>query len=357
MAVGTQWADVLYCKGTNICDQVRLYKDAPGTMKELIRLLYLVFVILPLGLIFIGPLLTLAALRGKQKIGPIVLDPGRRGAAGRLGSLLLGILVWLVVWGGLAMILGGVGSPAIGGPTNEGLQAQTTPTAPAVITTPTSTPTSLPSATPVPPVTPTPQEEVPTPSPSPAPSPSPLPPTPTLPTSTPTPPPATPTPLPTAIITASPTLGSTFSPQEEIEAIAAIEAANELLRAAVVEPSIGNLAALETLWRGEALAKAQAFAQDLYQRYLRPMDVTFVYLAPPAIRAGNLPGTVFVSSTESWTYTGPRETHGESFKFTYTLARQDEGWVITDYAYGLGSITLPPPEEESLTPIATPASE
>jgi hypothetical protein len=331
-------------------------------MKELIRLLYLVVVIVPLGLLFIGPLLTLAALRGKQKIGPIVLDPGRRGAAGRFGALLLGILVWLAVWGGLAIILSGARPPAIGDPTNERLQAQITPTAPAVITTSTSTPTSLPSATPVPPVTPTPQAEVPTPSPSPAPSPSPspspLPPTPTpaLPTATPAPPPATPTPLPTTIVTVSPTLGSTFSPQEETEAIAAVEAANELLHAAVIEPSIGNLAALETLWRGEALAKAQAFAQDLYQRYLRPLDVTFVYLAPPVMRAGNSPGTAFVSSTESWTYTGPIEAHSESFKFTYTLARQDDGWIITDYAYGYASITLPPTEEESLTPIATPAT-
>jgi hypothetical protein len=138
------------------------------------------------------------------------------------------------------------------------------------------------------------------------------------------------------------------------EAIAAVEAANDLLRTAVIEPSIGNLAALETLWRGEALAKAQAFAQDLYQRYLRPLDVTFVYLLPPLVRGGNTSDIAFVTSAEEWTYTGPRASHSERFQFIYTLRREDEGWVISDYAYGDAPSALPSFGGKTQTPIPTP---
>jgi hypothetical protein len=140
------------------------------------------------------------------------------------------------------------------------------------------------------------------------------------------------------------------------EAIAAVEAANDLLHTAVAEPSIGNLAALEALWREEALAKAQAFAQDLSQRYLHPLEVTFVYLAPPQVLAGNSPDTAYVISAETWTYTGPRSVHGESFEFTYTLRWEGEGWVITDYAYGYAAITLPTGEGDRLTPIPIPST-
>ncbi|GAB4530803.1 MAG: hypothetical protein Kow0063_09330 [Anaerolineae bacterium] len=144
---------------------------------------------------------------------------------------------------------------------------------------------------------------------------------------------------------------ATLLPEQEIEAVTTVEAANELLRAAVVEPSLGNLAALETLWREEALAKAQAFAQDLSQRYLRPLKVTFVYLAPPTVQMGDLPGTAQVISTEAWTYTGPRSEYSESFEFTYTLRQEATGWVITNYAYGYSPIAVPSGGEGNLPPI------
>jgi hypothetical protein len=122
----------------------------------------------------------------------------------------------------------------------------------------------------------------------------------------------------------------------------------------MVEPSIGNLAALESLWRGEALARAQAFAQDLYQRYLRPLEVTFVYLSPPVVLEGTSPDAASVISNEAWTYTGPRSVYGESFQFTYTLRREGESWVITDYAYGYAPITVLPEGEDQ--PVASPTS-
>jgi len=339
-------------------------------MKELFRLLYLLVVMLPLTILLIGPFLVLAALRGKQRMGPIVLNPGRRGVTGRIGALLLGMLFWLVIWSGLAAVLSGVILPTISGSAPANHQANVTPTAPPAI--PTASPTTVPSATSQPtatsiPATP-PQEEPPTPTPSPAPSPShtpsTLPPTVTLglPTATPVPPTPSPQPTPTLAplpnntLVPSPMPLVTLSAGEASEAIAAVEAANDLLHAAVAEPSIGNLAALEALWQEEALAKAQAFAQDLSQQYLHPLDVTFIYLDSPQVVPGNSPDTAYVISTETWTYTGPRSVHDESFEFTYTLRREGESWVITNYAYGYVPITLTPGEGDRLTPIPAPST-
>ena len=130
-----------------------------------------------------------------------------------------------------------------------------------------------------------------------------------------------------------------------------------MLRIAVIEPSIGNLAALETLWQAESLAKAQAFAQDLYQRYLRPLEVDLTYVLPPrVVGQGNTPGTVFVFSVETWSYTGSRSSHSETFDFAYTLSWRDEGWVIIDYAYGYASTATPSEKENTPPPISTPVA-
>jgi hypothetical protein len=126
-----------------------------------------------------------------------------------------------------------------------------------------------------------------------------------------------------------------------------------MLRAAVIDSSIGNLAELETLWRDEALAKAQAFAQDLNQRYLRPLEVTFVYLAPPLALKGDTPDTAYVISTEAWTYAGPKSAHDESLEFTYLLRQEGEGWVIIDYAYGYSPISSPSGREDRPAPTPT----
>ncbi len=324
-------------------------------MGDLIRLLYLVAVILPLAVLFIGPLLVLAALRGGQRVGPIILDPGRRGGGGRVLALLVGLLLWLTVWGGLGMLLNQARLPKIAGappPTPAEYPKGTgddTPTVPPPATrggaTPTSTPTATPSPTPRPRATATPTSPPMEATPPPSPTPPPVPPT------------ATPSPLPpTPTATTTFTPAATLSPDQTAQAIAVVETANELLRAAVIQPSIGNLAALESLWRGEALAKAQAFAQDLYQRYLRPLEVTFVYLTPPVAIEGASPDTVIVISTEAWTYVGPRASHRESFEFTYTLSRQDGGWAITDYAYRYVPSSLSPQEGDLLSTALTTAT-
>ena len=46
--------------------------------------------------------------------------------------------------------------------------------------------------------------------------------------------------------------------------------------------------------------------------------------------------------------------HGESFEFTYTLHREGDSWVITDYAYGYAP--LPLGEGDRLTPIPIPST-
>jgi len=324
-------------------------------MRELVRFLYFIVVILPLTLILIGPLLVLAALRGVQRAGPIILEPDRQGLGGRVLALLLGLLLWLTVWGGLVILLiwAALSSTPAGHPASV---IHVTPTASRTLV-PTFTPTPAPSPmmtpsptmtlspTPLPPPTPTNTPVGETPSPSPPPTPSPVPPTPTpaplTATSTPTIPPP-PTPTPTVPPSPTPTPVATLSPDQAAEAIAAVEAANELLRAAVVEPSLGNLAALETVWRGEALADTQAFARDLYRRYLHPLEVTFVYLIPPVAVEGSSSDTAVVTSTEMWTYTGPQSSRSESFEFTYTLTRQDGSWVITSYDYRRVSSGIPP---------------
>jgi hypothetical protein len=97
--------------------------------------------------------------------------------------------------------------------------------------------------------------------------------------------------LPTTTATSLPTPIATLSLAQMREAITAVEAANELLRSASIEPSIGNLAAMEGFWQDRALAKAQAFAQDLYQRYRHPLEVTFTYLSLPVALGGITPDT------------------------------------------------------------------
>jgi len=73
-------------------------------LSELLRCLTLLLVIPP-GLLLIGPLLLVTACRGTQHFGPLVLDVRRSGWRGRLTSGLIGITLWVAVWGGLVWLL------------------------------------------------------------------------------------------------------------------------------------------------------------------------------------------------------------------------------------------------------------
>lgn len=69
-------------------------------VRELLRCLTLLLVIPP-GLLLIGPLLLVTAYRGNQRFGPLVFNVRRSGWKGRLTTGLIGITLWAAVWGGL----------------------------------------------------------------------------------------------------------------------------------------------------------------------------------------------------------------------------------------------------------------
>ncbi len=70
-------------------------------VRELLRCLTLLLVIPP-GLLLIGPLLLVTAYRGSQRFGPLVFNVRRGGWKGRLTTGLIGITLWVAVWGALA---------------------------------------------------------------------------------------------------------------------------------------------------------------------------------------------------------------------------------------------------------------
>lgn len=309
-------------------------------MAEIVRLLVLIVVVLPLALLLSGPALVLAALRGRQRVGPIVLNPGQRGRFGRVWACLLGLLLWLAVWGGLALMLGRTLQPAtvahVPPPTPVTVSpAPETPTAEAPATLP-------PSSTPLPPPTPAAEpthaleEATPTATLAPPTETVPASPSPSLPT-------LTPLPLPTP--------AQTSQPDQAALAIAAVEAANEQLRMAVIQPSEENLDALEQHWKEKSLDKAKAFATSLHQTVGAPMEVGYVYLIPPTTVSQPLTSSaLFVNATEVWTYSGSRDSYTETYEFFYTLAQHDDRWVIIDYVYRNGPPSTPPHRFGSLFP-------
>jgi hypothetical protein len=107
-----------------------------------------------------------------------------------------------------------------------------------------------------------------------------------------------------------------------------------LLHDAIVEATAENLDKLKTVWQGQALSTARAFARQLYGQYAKPLQVQFEYLAPLAIE-GQLPGhRIVVTSQERWSYGGPTKTdYQEAFKFVYTLSQKEGKWLITEYTF------------------------
>jgi hypothetical protein len=308
----------------------------------------LLILLLPLGLIFSGPLLILAALRGRQPAGPITLDTEQYGLPGRLAALLAGLALWLLVWGGLAWVVvnGFLAGPEIAG-------GASTLSAPLVIATPNNPRPAAP--------TPTPRIET---------QPKPFTPTPALPT-----PPSTATSTPAglsstpaltvtpAINAASPTVAPTsqaglaltssittpLTPADRETIVTTVEEGNLLLREAISLANEQNLQKLETIWQGQALTKSQNFAADIYRRYAKPFEVKFEYLTRPAISQSEA-GQLTVVSRETWTYQGQKGVESESFEFVYRLAQTNERWVIIQYSYR----NLPAP---TVTPTATATSQ
>ncbi len=316
--------------------------------------LILAILLSPIVLILIGPLLVVAAVRGRQPVGAIMLNTAQYGPAGRLGALMLGLGLWLLVWGGLIWVVSNgllpnsppavETTPAIASPfpveqpavaATESDPAPTSP--PDIVSAPTSTQTAgpTPTATPAAP-TATPTVLVVLDLSTPVTSTSTLTPTIITPTETPVP---TVIVIDTPVITAvqsdtlvinSPT--STLSITDTQTVINTVEEANVLLREISPIATEDNLARLAGAWQGRALEKAQNFAAELYSRYAKPFDVEFKYLAVPSIKRVT-PDEVTVVSREVWTYGGLSEINQESFEFTYVLSRKNEGWAITYYSY------------------------
>jgi len=312
--------------------------------------------LLPLFLIFVGPLLVLAALRGRQPLGPIMLNTARYGTFGRIGALLLGLAVWILVWSGLAWILVNGLLPAA----TVAYAPPETPTATALAADPAASqaePSVPPSSTFT--VVPTPTQLPPSATPT-------QPPPSTTPTHTPITP-ATSTPLPepsatpvltgTPIITIPPpgdqllvttttevTRTRPLSLADRQAVIATVEEGNLLLRAAVSLANQENIRKLEEIWQGRALEKAQAFATELYGRYAKPFDVQFEYIVAPTLSPESSLEQAVVISQEAWAYQGRTGVDSESFEFTYTLSNEAGRWVIIMYSY----LNLPTP-----TPVPT----
>jgi hypothetical protein len=332
--------------------------------------LILLILFLPLFIIFIGPLLVLTALRGRQPVGPIILNTSRYGPVGRIGAFMLGLALWILIWSGLAWIV-------VNGllPSSTVAVLPLPPSATASVNLPTPLtkhliPTSEEVATKELDAVGS-QDETPTPLPSPFTA-TPIPSSPTsTPGSTPTiliatPPPLTKPPTITDTPEAVPTLDSERStPSDQLgiseskvltfpltiaekqAAIAVIEEGNLLFREAISLANQENIQKLETVWRGRAFTKAQDFAIEIYERYKKPFDVQFEYIIPPTISSQSTSDQIIVVSQETWIYEGATKTEQEAFEFTYTLNKEDERWVINQYSY----LNLSAP-----VPTSTPAS-
>ena len=72
-------------------------------MREIFRLVKVVLFLIGVT-VFIGPLLILSAIRGQQKTGPLTFDSSHYNSAGRAGMLMLGLALWLLLWGGAALL-------------------------------------------------------------------------------------------------------------------------------------------------------------------------------------------------------------------------------------------------------------
>jgi hypothetical protein len=340
--------------------------------------LILLILFLPLFIIFIGPLLVLAALRGRQPVGPIILNTSRYGPVGRIGAFMLGLALWILVWSGLAWIV-------VNGllPSSTVAVLPLPPLATASVNIPTPLTEHFISPSPevgIEGLDTGPEDETPTPLPPPfTATPIPLSPMPT-PGSTPTiliatlpltslvdsTPPLTKTPIITDTPEPVPPLNSdrsTASDQlgisesevltapltiaEQQAAIAVVEEGNLLLREAISLANQENIQKLESVWRGRAFAKAQNFAIEIYERYKKPFDVQFEYVISPTVSSQSALGQIIAVSQETWIYEGPTKVEREAFEFTYTLNKEDGRWVITQYSY----LNLPMP-----VPTATPGS-
>ena len=306
------------------------------TLTDIGRLIIFIL-LLPIAVLLIGPLLVLAVFRGQQRMGPIVLNSSRYDIVGRVGILMLGLAIWLLVWSGFLWFALLAVSPSvitqipfINANFIDSVD-EPTPTVPLptvrIVTTPSATP--IPQTESLPATSATPEISSPTATPSAAN-------TATQVINTPSPE-LRPTPTPTTQIppTATATTASTGQPVitsvDEESIIATITEANLLLQDAITLPTEESLANLGSIWQDRALTKVEKFATEQYERYRKPFSAEFEFIVSPTISEESDDG-IIVTSRERWSY-GAANTNEESFEFIYTLTREDDRWVITRYSY------------------------
>lgn len=325
-------------------------------MRDLLRFILLIL-FLPVIIVVLGPALVLAAIKGRQWLGPVTLDASGYNVLGRTGVFLLGVAIWLLVWSGLVWFTIQALTPVA--PLNVGLAPAPTPTTAAAVSP--AAPAETPTAAPEPTSTPVPPKPSATPLPSPTA-------TRVLPTNTPTPqltestatrpatatpePDVTTTPVATAEVTgaATPAKTGTLTPADRRAALAAVDEANELLRDTIAQATNANVENLGKIWQGKALDVIERFAIRLNDRFARPPDVTFEYVLPPEIGDESRFDEVIVSTREKWSYGGSAKTTEEILEFIYTLAPKDDTWVITRYTY---RNLATPPRPPTITPTPT----
>lgn len=300
-------------------------------LKDILWLLVFI-ILLPLALLLAGPMLVLAAMFGRLSLFNLQLNPGRRAKRGRVWAFVLGLLLWAVVWLGLAWLITGGQFPPL-------VASQPEPAPVVVQLTATATPSPQPAApTSTPTGTPSPAETAPADA---APTatativvatdtPAPRPPTTATATPVPTSPPPTATPTATRVLPA-PNLSS----DEQTEVLQGLIHANNLLVAVMEKPDGENTSALSLRWRETALTKVETFAQDVNQKYDAPLIIHYSNIGTPQTKVDAQTGRVQVISREFWTFETPSVTREALVDYQYTLQNINDRWLVVQYDFGV----------------------
>lgn len=306
------------------------------SLGDLLRLL-LLFLLLPLLLFLLGPFLVVSALWGRASFfGALQFEPGKHHRRGRDWAFSVGVLAWVLTWGGLAVFW--PGSPIL-----PVLRAGQTATAPAVaVTIPTPAATATSTALPRLTATPLPPTVAPSATPSPENPPAPIATatvTTVTATVTPTNTPVTPTNTP-APVTVSPTVTAEveLSTQQVTEVLQSLTKANNLLVAVLNGSAPGGSADLDGMWQDAATAEVKNFVRNINAKYHLPVQVSYKTVGIPQIKAGG-PQTVYVTSREEWAYQGAGAERKATNDYNYTFQRKKNGWVITSYQFN--AVSLP----------------
>ncbi len=292
---------------------------------DIVRLLGL-FILFPVLLLLIGPILIVATVMGDFSIGMVTLNPGRSHPRDRIFVFLMGVIVWGVTWCGIALFF--VSNPNLlanlpferfsnwAGTTVSNFSApplevpKVPPTVPVV---PIETPTAI--------ITSTPEQGFPTPIPSPTP-------TPTLVTPVPTNSPQVETKAPTVTLT----LLNPFV-LLETEVVEALAQANDLLVEVLQNPTVDNLARLEGPWQDEALLEVQNFAQQIGQRYESPVFITYTPVGTPTILIDETRVEATIQLREFWVFQDATRRKESFSQYEYRLRQEADTWIVWTYRF------------------------